>query len=25
MTDMPETFESFLRIWIAENISSLVL
>jgi hypothetical protein len=23
MTDMPETFETFLRIWIAENISSL--
>ena len=23
MTDMPETFETFLRIWIAENIGSL--
>jgi hypothetical protein len=23
MTDMPETFEMFLRIWIAENIGSL--
>ena len=23
MTNMPETFETFLRIWIAENIGSL--
>ena len=23
MTDMPETFETFLRIWITENIGSL--
>ena len=23
MTDMPETFETFLRIWIAENIGTL--
>ena len=23
MTDVPETFETFLRIWIAENIGSL--
>jgi hypothetical protein len=23
MTDMPETFETFLRIWIAENVASL--
>ena len=23
MTDMPENFETFLRIWVAENISSL--
>jgi hypothetical protein len=23
MTDMPETFETFLRIWIAENIGAL--
>ena len=23
MTDMPETFETFLRIWTAENIGSL--
>jgi hypothetical protein len=23
MTDMPETFETFLRIWVAENIRSL--
>jgi hypothetical protein len=23
MTDMPETFEAFLRIWIAENIGTL--
>jgi hypothetical protein len=23
MTDMPESFETFLRIWIAENIGSL--
>ena len=23
MTDMPENFETFLRVWIAENIGSL--
>jgi hypothetical protein len=23
MTDMPEDFETFLRVWIAENIGSL--
>ena len=23
MTDMPETFETFLRIWITENIRTL--
>jgi hypothetical protein len=23
MTDTPETFEAFLRIWIAENIGTL--
>jgi hypothetical protein len=23
MTDMPESFETFLRIWVAENVGSL--